>query len=69
MIATTALASVVLLPSVTVIPESITTGVEIMLSPATNEAEPPLVVKFGGPFITFTVFAATELVFVPSFTA
>ncbi|MNN33250.1 hypothetical protein D3C81_1470020 [compost metagenome] len=67
MIATAALASVVLLPSVTVIPESITTGVEAMLSPATNEAEPPLTVKFGGP-ITFTVFAAAALVFVPSLT-
>ncbi|MNR61399.1 hypothetical protein D3C85_1831460 [compost metagenome] len=47
MITTVALANVVLLSSVTVIPESIATGVETMLSPATNEAEPASVDNSG----------------------
>src|SRR5581483_524956 len=55
-------------PSVRVSPESIATGVDTLLSPATNEAEPGSVVIVGGPS-TSTVSVAAALVLVPSLVA
>ncbi len=51
MIATVALTSVVLLPSVSRMPGSTATGVEVVLSPLTNCAE-PLSVLTVGPAVT-----------------
>jgi hypothetical protein len=55
--------------SVTVKPESTATGVEAVLSPATNEAEPESVVTTGAGSITVTVSVDAVLVAVPSLTA
>jgi hypothetical protein len=49
-------------------PESIATGVDGVLSPATKEAEPASVVMLGGPS-TSTVSVAAVLLLVPSLTA
>ena len=68
MIATVADASVVAAVSVTVKPESIATGVDAVLSPATNAAEPESVVTCTG-FKTLIVSVAAVLVFVPSLVA
>ena len=65
-IATVVLPSVVALPSVTVKPESIATGVDVALSPATNAAEPESVVIVGGA-VMLIVSVANALFFVPSF--
>jgi hypothetical protein len=67
-IATVVEPSVVALPSVTVKPESIVTGVDAVLSPATNEAEPESVVIVGGA-VMLTVSVPAVLVFVPSLVA
>ena len=64
-IATVAEASVGEPASVTVNPESIVTGIEVALSPATNAAEPGSVVICGGPSRS-TVSIAAVLVLVPS---
>ena len=45
---TVALVAVVELPSVRVIPESTTTGVDATLSPDTNDVVPPVAVSVGG---------------------
>ena len=65
-IATVADENDVLEPSVNVTPESMVTGVEAVLSPATNAAEPESVTICGGPS-TSTVSVAAALVFSPSF--
>ncbi len=62
-----AVPSVAALPSVTVNPESIVTGTEAELSPATNDAEPESVVIVGGA-VMLIVSVACVLFFVPSFT-
>jgi hypothetical protein len=67
-IATVVDANVAALPSLTVKPESIGTGVDVALSPATNAAEPESVVIFGGA-VMLTVSVAAVLVFVPSLVA
>ncbi|MDE2608911.1 MAG: hypothetical protein KGL61_04970 [Burkholderiales bacterium] len=67
-IATVAEPSVVAAVSVTVNPESIATGVDVVLSPATNAAEPESVVTCTG-FTTLIVSVAAALVFAPSFVA
>ena len=67
-IATVADASVEAAVSVTVKPESIATGVDAVLSPATNAAEPESVVTCTG-FTTLIVSVAAVLVFVPSLVA
>jgi hypothetical protein len=59
---------VVALPSVTVKPGSIATGVDVALSPATNEAEPESIVIFGGA-VMLIVSVAAVLVLVPSLVA
>jgi len=61
-------ANVGALPSVNVSPASTATGLEAVLSPATNAAEPESVVIVGGPS-TATVSVAAVLVFVPSLVA
>ena len=45
---TVALTAVVELPSVSVMPESMATGVDAVLSPATNDVVPPVAVSVGG---------------------
>jgi hypothetical protein len=67
-IATVAEANVDALTSITAKPESITTGVELTLSPAVNDAEPESVVTAGRPS-TSTVSVAAALFSVPSLTA
>src|SRR5215469_6263386 len=48
-----------------VMPASIATGVEVTLSPATNDADPESAVTRGGP-MTSTTFVEATLLFVPS---
>ena len=60
-------ASVALLPSDTVKPESTVTGVEVTLSPAVNTAEPESSVSTGGT-VTATVLVAARLFSLPSLT-
>jgi hypothetical protein len=61
-------ASVVALPSVTVMPASIATGVDAVLSPATKAALPPSVVIVGGA-VTFSILVVAALDLVPSLVA
>ena len=62
-----ALARVVLSTSLTVIPESTTTGVEVTLLPSVKAVVPPLVVKMGASFVvvTRTSFVAVLLLLLP----
>ena len=67
-IATVVEASVVALPSVTVKPASIVTGVDAVLSPEANAAAPESVVIVGGA-VMWIVSVPAVLVFVPSLVA
>ena len=67
---TVADASVELSGSVTVMPESTTTGVDVTLLPSVNDVVPLVVVTTGASFtaVILTCLVAVLLLFVPSFT-
>ena len=62
--------SVLVSASLTVTPESTTTGVDVTLLPSVNAVVPALVVTMAASFVevTLTFFVAVLLLLVPSFT-